>query len=87
MKEYFDVFQLIKAVKGITFHLEASKYHLEALHDANIRFYALRQGKDVDNSKYLEIFQTHVVIVEQFGDEVALDPVIVIRELDLIGIT
>jgi hypothetical protein len=46
MKEDFDVFQLIKAVKGITFHLEDSKYHLEALHDAKIRFYALRQGKE-----------------------------------------
>jgi hypothetical protein len=57
---------------------------LEALHDANIRLYALRQGKDVDNVKYLELFQKHVVIVEQFGGEVARDPVIVIRELELI---
>jgi hypothetical protein len=71
MKEDFDVFQLIKAVKGITFHLEDSKYHLEALHDAKVRFYALRQRKDVDNAKYLELFQTHVAIVEQFRGEVA----------------
>jgi hypothetical protein len=74
-------------VKGITFHLEESKYHLEALHDANIRFYALWQGKDVDNAKYLELFQMRVAIVEQFGGEVARDPVIVIRELELIGVT
>jgi hypothetical protein len=86
MKEDFDVFQLINAVKGITFHLEDSTYHLEALHDANIRFYALRKGKDVDNVKFLELFQTHVAIVEQFGGEVARDPVIVIRELELIGV-
>jgi hypothetical protein len=55
-KEDFDVFQLIKAVNGITFHLRYSKYHLKALHDANIRFYALRQGKDVKNVKYLKLF-------------------------------
>jgi hypothetical protein len=87
MKEDFDVFQLIKAVKGITFLLEDSKYHLEALHDAKIGFYTLRQGKDVDNAKYLEQFQTHVAIVEQFGGEVARDPVIMLRELELVGET
>jgi hypothetical protein len=54
-KEDFNVFQIIKAAKGITFHPEDSKYHLESLHDAKIRFYALWQGKDVDNAKYLEL--------------------------------
>jgi hypothetical protein len=87
MKEDFDVFQLIKDVKGTTFLLEDSKYHLEALHDAKIRFYTLRQGKDVDNVKYLEQFQTHVAIVEQFRGEVARDPVIMLRELALVGET
>jgi hypothetical protein len=87
MREDFDVFHLIKAFKGITFILEDSKYHLEALHDAKIRFYTLRQGKDVDNAKYLEQFQTHIAIVEQFGGEVTRDPVIVIRELALVGET
>jgi hypothetical protein len=41
----------------------------------------------VDNVKYLELFQTHVAIVEQFRGEVARDPVIVIRDLELIGVT
>jgi hypothetical protein len=40
-KEDFDVFQLIKSVKGITFHFEDSNCHLEALHDSNIRLYGL----------------------------------------------
>jgi hypothetical protein len=65
-KEDFDVFQLINDVREITFHLKDSKYHLEALHDAKIRFYTLRQGKDVKNVRYLEIFQTHLAIIEQF---------------------
>jgi hypothetical protein len=41
----------------------------------------------VDNAKYLEKFQTHVAIVEQFGGEVARDPVIMLRELELVGET
>jgi hypothetical protein len=41
----------------------------------------------VDNAKYLEQFQTHVAIVEQFGGEVARDPVIMLRELELVGET
>jgi hypothetical protein len=41
----------------------------------------------VDNSKYLQLFQTHVEIVEQFRGEVNRDPVIVIRELELMGVT
>jgi hypothetical protein len=53
MKENFNVFKLIKAVKGVTFRLEDSRYHLDAFHDAKIRFYTLRQGRDMDNAKYL----------------------------------
>jgi hypothetical protein len=86
MQENFDVFELIKAVKGVIFCLEESKYHLEALHDAKIRFYTLRQGKGVDNAKYLELFETHVAVVEQFGGAIARDPVVVLRELEIMGI-
>jgi hypothetical protein len=68
MKENFDVFELIK---GVTFRLEDSKYHLDTLHDAKICFCTLRQGKDVANAKYLELFKKHVAIVEQFGGATA----------------
>jgi hypothetical protein len=40
----------------------------------------------VENTKYLELFKTHVAVVEQFGGAVAQDPVVVIRELELMGI-
>jgi hypothetical protein len=86
MKENFNVFKLIKAVKGVTFRLEDSRYHLDALYDAKIWFYTLRQGKDMDNAKYLELFKTHVAIVEQFGGAVSRDPFIVMRELEVLGI-
>jgi hypothetical protein len=39
---------------------EENTYHLQALHNSKIRFYALRQGKDVSNVKFLEMFQMHV---------------------------
>jgi hypothetical protein len=86
MKENFNVFELINAVKGVTFRLEDSNYHLEALHDAKIRFYTLLQGKDVDNANYLELFKMHVAVVEQFGGAIARDPVVVLRELEFMGI-
>jgi hypothetical protein len=86
MKENFNVFELIKAVKGITFSLEDSKYHLDDLQDVKIRLYTLRQGKDADKAKYLQLFKTHVAIVEQFGGAITRDPVVVLRDLELMGI-
>jgi hypothetical protein len=86
MKENFDVFELIKAIKGVTFKLEDNKYHFEALHDAKIRFFTLRQGKYMENAKYLELFKTHIAVVEQFGGTVTGDPIIVLRELNLMGL-
>jgi hypothetical protein len=86
MKENFNVFKLIKAVKGITFRLEDSKYHLDELHEAKIRFYTLLQGKYMDNANYLELFKMPVAIVEQFGRAIARDPVVVLRELKVLGI-
>jgi hypothetical protein len=61
-------------------------YHLKGLHDSNIRFYALRQGKDVSNVKFLEMFQTNVTVVEQFGGKARRDPIICVKELDLEGL-
>jgi hypothetical protein len=56
IKESFDVLCLIKSIKQITYKLEESTYNLLALHDAKIQLFTLRQGKDVTNVKFLEIF-------------------------------
>jgi hypothetical protein len=40
----------------------------------------------MDNAKYLELFKTHIAIVEQFGGSVTRDPVIVQGELEVLGI-
>jgi hypothetical protein len=66
MKEDFNVFNLIKDIKGITYNFEESVYYMEALHDSKIRLFMLRQGKDVTNDKFLELFQTRMSVVEQF---------------------
>jgi hypothetical protein len=86
MKEHFNVFHLIKAVNITTFRFEDSKCNLEALHNAKIRFYTLQQVKNMDNAIHLELFQMHVAIVEQFGGEIARDLVILLLELELVGV-
>jgi hypothetical protein len=86
MKEDFNVFHLIKAIKGITYKFEESNYYMEALHDSNIRLFMLRQGKDMTNNKFLELFQTHVAVVEQFGGEICRDPIVLEKELETMGV-
>jgi hypothetical protein len=67
MKEDFNFFNLIKALKGIIYKFDESSYYMEDLHESKIRLFMLRQGKDTTNDKFLELFQTHVAVVEQFG--------------------
>jgi hypothetical protein len=76
MKEDFNVFNLIKAINGITYKFEESSYYMEALHDSKIRLCMLRQGKDTTNDKFLELFQTHVAVVEFFGGEIGCYPIV-----------
>jgi hypothetical protein len=87
IKESFDVLCLIKAIKQITYKLEESTYHLIALYDAKMRLSSLRQGKDVTNDKFLETFQTHVSVIEQFGGEISRDTTILIKELEIRGLS
>jgi hypothetical protein len=82
----FNVFNLTKAINGITYKFEESTYHSEALHYSKIRLYMLRQGKDVTNVKFLELFHVHVSIVEQFGGEISRDPIILREDLELMGV-
>jgi hypothetical protein len=71
-KENFNTSTLIKSIKGIIYRFEDNTYyHLQALHDADIHFYTLHQGKDMTNIKLLELFQMHVAIVGQFVGESA----------------
>jgi hypothetical protein len=86
MKEDFNVFNLIKAIKGITYTFKESTYYTEALHDLKIRLFMLRQGKDMTNDKFLELFQTHVAAVEQFGGEFGRNPIVPRKKLEAMGV-
>jgi hypothetical protein len=86
MKEDFNVFHLIKAIKGITYKFEESSYYMEALHNSKIRLFMLQEGKDMTNDKFLELFQTHVAVVEQFGGEICRDPIVLRKELETLGV-
>jgi hypothetical protein len=86
MKEDFNVFNLIKSSKGITYTFEESSYYMEALDYLKIRLFMLRQGKDMTNDKFLELFQTHVAVVEQFGGEICRDPIVLRKELEILGV-
>jgi hypothetical protein len=59
---------------------------MEALHDSKIRLCMLRQGKDMTNDKFLELFQTHVAVIEQFGGEICRDPIILRKDLETLGV-
>jgi hypothetical protein len=83
IKESFDAPCLIKAIKQISYKLEEIMYHLLSLHDAKMRMFSLRQGKDVTNDKFLETFQTHVWVIEQFGGEIDRYAIILSKELRL----
>jgi hypothetical protein len=86
MKEDFNVFNLKKAIKGITYKFEESSYYMEALQDLKIQLFMLQQGKGMTNDKFLELFQTHVAVIEQFGGEICRDPIVLRKELDTMGV-
>jgi hypothetical protein len=46
----------------------------------------LRQGKYTTKDKFLELFQTHVAVVEQFGEKICRNPIILRNELETMGV-
>jgi hypothetical protein len=86
MKENFNLLNLIKAIKGITYKFEENSYYMEALHDSKIRLFMLQQGQDMTNDKFLELFQTHVAVVNKIGREIYRDPIVLRKELEMLGV-
>jgi hypothetical protein len=64
-KQTFDVIELIKAPKGLTYQFECHQYHAHALHQAKKRQYAFYQRKEMFNATFLETFQTLISVIEQ----------------------
>ena len=65
---------LIKEVKQIAFHFEATCYQPDALYDAICQFSTYHQGPDVPNAEYLCIFQSHVQVIEHCSGSIANHP-------------
>jgi hypothetical protein len=38
------------------------------------------------NDKFLELFQTHGAVIEQFGGEIWRDPIVLRKELETMGV-
>jgi hypothetical protein len=70
-----DVIKLMKASKGLSYHIKGEKYHPEALHQAMKSFYLFNQNKEMTNAKFLEAFQTLVSVITECGGEIGHNPV------------
>jgi hypothetical protein len=57
-----DVIKLMKAIKGVSYQFEGQKYQYEALHQAMKSFYLFNQNKEMTNAKFLETFQTLILV-------------------------
>jgi hypothetical protein len=83
----FDVIKLIKALKSLSYHIESHIYHPKALHKAKKGCYLFNQNKDITNAKFLEAFQTLVLMVMACGGVIGYDLVGVATALQEKGIT
>jgi hypothetical protein len=70
IKRGLDVIKLMKAIKGVTYQFEGQKYQDEALHQEMKRFYLFNQNKDMTNAKFLETFQTLVLVITECRGEI-----------------
>jgi hypothetical protein len=82
----FNIINLIKATKGLTYQFEGQKYHNMVLHLAKQRVYGLYQGRDSTNPQYPEKSQTCVSIVEQYGGNIGQDTGVAKAEMEAMGV-
>ena len=50
------------------------------MHDVKAAFYTFRQGEEVSNTQFLELFDLKVSVVDQFGGSIGTDPGLVLAE-------
>ena len=65
--------ELLKVIKVIYFNLEDEKYVPLKVHEAQVAFYALRQGSDTDYA-YQTKFLNTVQVIKQCGADIREDP-------------
>ena len=84
MEADYDVFLLLRRMQTITFKSKGHKNQLHALHNAKAEFYTFRQGYEFISPQFLELFQSKVSVVEQFGSSIGTDPGLVLAKYPVI---
>ena len=76
----YTVLLLLKVMQEIMFKLEGHKNQAYVLHGAKASLNMFRQGKEVSNPLFLELFQSKVSVGEQFGDWIRTNPGLVLDD-------
>ena len=75
MEQNLDGIELLRMIKLICFNIEDEKYSPQKVHETKAAFYALRQGRDTDQS-YQQKFMNTVEVIEQCGASLGEDPLV-----------
>ena len=75
-REDFDVFSLLKEIKGYTFKLTDRDYPYQSVWDSYISVFNLKQGKDEYLDKFQERFNVLVEAAEGYGCEFGREKVL-----------
>ena len=76
----YDVFLIVRTTHVITFKFEGHNNQAHALHNTKKLFYIFRQGKEVSNPQFLELFQSKVSTVEHFVGSIGTNPGLILAE-------
>ena len=76
MRDDFDVFLLLKEIKGHTFKLTDRDYPYQSVWDSYISVFTMKQGKDEFLDKFQERFNVLVEAAEGYGCEFGKEKVL-----------
>jgi len=68
-----DAIGLLRVIKSICFNFHDQKYTPQSIHEAKVRFYAIRQGRFEAVAQHYERYQNNTHVLEQCGGEIGLD--------------
>ena len=87
IKNAYDVIDLLKEIKAITFKFEDQRYTPHSLYMANRSFYLFRQKAEDTNTRYLEQFNNAVDVIEQYGGSFGKDDALLALDEDSMALT
>ena len=75
-RDDFNVFSLLREIKGYTFKLTDRDYPYQSVQDSYISVFNIKQGKDEYLDKFQERFNVLVEAAEGYGCEFGLEKVL-----------